>query len=772
MFAFLSLLFDTSDFPARWDCGNWSSAHGWTHVIADFMIFASYVAIPLALAYLTLRRTVPAYPSILWLFVAFIFCCGLGHLVESIIFWTPIYRVSAVIKVITALVSLTTAAVLIPLIPRLMELRSPQELQREVARRTQQLQDSEARLKSIIETAADGILTLDRHWTIRTANSSCRRLFGLAPEQMIGEQMQLFVLSIPQTNIGTGESAILGMGGDLLGRRADGTTFPITVSISKVQGSSTFTAIVHDLSQLRTAEEALHLSEKRLLTLLEQVPVILCSTDAELRITLLTSSASVGLSGVNLASTRYRGAPLLEDDHDPILQAIPRTAFQKAVQGTLTTTETTWEDRTFQFHAQPLRNSKNQITGTIGVGVDITELKRTENALRSSEAQIRALVAAAADGIITITDQGIVLSVNPACEKLFGYRAEELIGKKINQLMPSPDREFHDRYLKQYLETGQNKVIGIGREVTGRRKDGSRFPADLSVGEVKLRKHRLFIGIVRDITDRKRTEQALKRYARQLKEKNAQLVRSNEELDEFAYVASHDLKEPLRGIHNYSQFLIEDYGEQLDEEGRHRLRTLKSLTEHMEGFIESLLHFSRVGRVEVAVQHLDLSALVHEVLGSLRISLEQHGTEVRICGDLPTLHGDRVRIGEVYRNLITNALKYNDKPRKWIEIGAVRADQAGIPAELRQQGGPPHEQILYVRDNGIGIPQKHHEAIFRIFRRLHGRTQFGGGTGAGLTIVKKIIERHGGLIFLESEPGVGTTFYFTIPKPRPTAEPL
>jgi light-regulated signal transduction histidine kinase (bacteriophytochrome) len=237
----------------------------------------------------------------------------------------------------------------------------------------------------------------------------------------------------------------------------------------------------------------------------------------------------------------------------------------------------------------------------------------------------------------------------------------------------------------------------------------------------------------------------------ELQERNAELLRSNQELDDFAYIASHDLKEPLRGIHNYATFLVEDYADKLDEEGRSKLETLKLLTQRMENFIDSLLEFSRVGRLDLALGQTDLNVILAEVLDSLHITLQERHVEARIPRPLPTVRCDRVRIGEVFRNLISNATKYNDKPEKWVEIGYTNGSD---PQPL-----PP---VFYVRDNGIGIRQKHFEAIFRIFKRLHARDNFGGGTGAGLTIVKKIVERHGGRVWIESTPGEGTTFFFTL----------
>jgi light-regulated signal transduction histidine kinase (bacteriophytochrome) len=241
---------------------------------------------------------------------------------------------------------------------------------------------------------------------------------------------------------------------------------------------------------------------------------------------------------------------------------------------------------------------------------------------------------------------------------------------------------------------------------------------------------------------------------------NAELERSNDELDSFAYVASHDLKEPLRGIHNYSVFLLEDYAEQLDADGVHKLQTLVRLSQRMESLIDSLLQLSRVGRLDLDVQPTDLNEVVAEVLDLLAPRLEQTGTTVEVRGPLPTIAADATRLREVINNLLTNAMKYSDKPERHVVVGEAPADKAGV----RGAANPDQYYVFYVQDNGIGIDAKHHDTIFRIFRRLHAHDKFGGGTGAGLAIAKKMIEKHGGELWVESVIGRGATFYFSIPK--------
>ncbi|MDJ0694621.1 ATP-binding protein [Mastigocoleus sp. MO_188.B34] len=243
---------------------------------------------------------------------------------------------------------------------------------------------------------------------------------------------------------------------------------------------------------------------------------------------------------------------------------------------------------------------------------------------------------------------------------------------------------------------------------------------------------------------------------------NLELERSNDELDSFAYIASHDLKEPLRGIHNYSSFLMEDYAEVLDEEGISKLQTLIRLTQRMEDLIDSLLHFSRLGRVDLSLENNDLNEILDGAIDVIKMSNAEDSIEISVPRKLPKVNCDRIQINELLTNLISNAIKYNKNDRKQVEIGFLDTPEELDP-NLQQKIQLQNQVVLYVKDNGIGIPQKHHENVFRIFKRLYGKKQYGGGTGAGLTIAKKIVERHGGEIWLKSEVGVGTTFYLSLP---------
>jgi light-regulated signal transduction histidine kinase (bacteriophytochrome) len=247
--------------------------------------------------------------------------------------------------------------------------------------------------------------------------------------------------------------------------------------------------------------------------------------------------------------------------------------------------------------------------------------------------------------------------------------------------------------------------------------------------------------------------------AEQLAELNADLARSNEELDAFAHVASHDLKEPLRAIHKYAHQLLEEavVG---DQEQRRKLESVMRLTLRMDSLLDSLLHFSRVGRVALEFELTDLNEVVADAIEMVGSRTADGAVEIVVPRPLPRVPCDPVRVREIFVNLLSNALKYNGKANKRVEVGYIAAGEDH--PRPRAPSGANARTVFFVKDDGIGISDKHFEHIFQMFRRLHARTEYGGGTGAGLSIVKKLVERHRGQVWLNSEPGNGSTFYFTL----------
>ena len=355
--------------------------------------------------------------------------------------------------------------------------------------------------------------------------------------------------------------------------------------------------------------------------------------------------------------------------------------------------------------------------------------------LERSDNYLRAIVDYTLEGLIVIDEKGKIKNFNRACEKIFGYKSADVINKNINVLMPEPYHNEHDDYIKNYLTTGQKKIIGIGREVRGRRQDGTEFPMDLAVSEMIVEGERFFSGIVRDITERKQAEE--------------ELLRSNTELERFAFVAAHDLQEPLRAVTTFSEFLEEDYADELDEEGKKYIQNMRAATKRMRDLVKDLLEYSRIGNEERQHETLSLQTTIQMALNNLETTIQKRKAQITTTPPMPEVTGNPVQLLRLFQNLIGNALKYRQEDKTpVIEISADEQEK---------------EWVICIRDNGIGMEKQYLEQIFIPFKRLHNAQEY-PGTGIGLAMCKRIVESHSGRIWAESEPGQGSAFFFTLPK--------
>ncbi|MFA7276073.1 MAG: MHYT domain-containing protein [Pseudobdellovibrionaceae bacterium] len=256
----------------------------------------------------------------------------------------------------------------------------------------------------------------------------------------------------------------------------------------------------------------------------------------------------------------------------------------------------------------------------------------------------------------------------------------------------------------------------------------------------------LFLALAIGTYRKTRIEYQLQYYMKELEGRNR-------DLDDFVHIVSHDLKEPVRSISNYTQFLLEDYSDKIDEEGRHQLKTLHNAALRMNTLIEDLQHYSQIRRQDFALEKTDISKVVTDTLGLMELQLKEKNITITPTPHMPTISCNKILVGEIFRNLITNAIKYNDEAEKKIEVGFTTRHKEH-----------PDRYVFFVKDNGIGIPEKFHETVFHVFKRLHGRNKYGGGSGSGLAIVKQIIERHGGQIWIENNTSKGSVFFFTLSK--------
>jgi len=400
--------------------------------------------------------------------------------------------------------------------------------------------------------------------------------------------------------------------------------------------------------------------------------------------------------------------------------------------------------------------------------------------LADAERRARAVVDHVIDGIITIDQRATVETFNPAAERIFGYRAEEVIGRNVRMLMPEPYQGQHDSYLANYLHTGQAKIIGIGREVAGRRKDGSVFPMDLAISEFRHGDHRMFAGIIRDITKLKEAEDGLRKAHEQLETRvqqrtaelalaNAALAQAKEAAEaasraKSAFLAnmSHEIRTPMNAIIGMTDLVLDD---QLTPRQRDFLKVVAESGQSLLRLINDILDFSKIEAGKVVLSHVNFD--LHENLGdtmkSLAIRAQGKGLELacRIRPDVPGfLHGDPDRLRQIVVNLVGNAIKFTERGEVVLDVWHEASSNGDVDLHFA------------VRDTGIGIAAEKQKTIFETFEQADTTmTRRFGGTGLGLAITSRLVELMKGRVWVESQAGRGSTFHFTTRLQRAAEEP-
>lgn len=500
---FFVRLFDTSDWPPRWHCGKWTEFHGWLYIISDLLVWSAYFAIPFIIIRFIRKKHDARFIRLYFLFAAFILACGATHFFDAVTFWFPAYRVNALIRAITGVLSWITVFYLIKVLPVAFSLRSSHELEEEVEQRKK--------------------------------------------------------------------------------------------------------------------------AEDKFRNFLERAP----------------------------------------------------------------------------------------------------------------------------DGIIVVNEAGDIQLVNAQTVKLFGYGREEMIGKRIEMLIPQRYEKMHPFRRFSFFDTSQSIEVAEGFEMFAIRKDGREFPVEMSLSPMETDEGVMLTASIRDVSEKKQLEKVIREtnitLERKVQQRTEELERKNKELEQFAYVASHDMQEPLRTTSSFVDLLRKQYRGKLDDNADRYLDYIVQSSDRMKVLIKDLLDYSRLGR-EKEKRQVDCNAIIEQVRADLNKVIRENQAELR-SGQLPLLDAFPTELKLLFQNLVSNSIKFR-KPGipPLIEISAMRAN-----------GG----WEFAFKDNGIGIEPQYLERIFVIFQRLHNRTDY-EGSGIGLAHCKKIVELHGGTIWVESEPGVGSTFYFTI----------
>jgi ammonium transporter len=671
------------------------------------------------------------------------------------------------------------------------------------------LQENRDEIRLIIDHALDGIIGINPDGLVTTWNPQAARIFGWSRDQIIGQSFTDTIIPLQYRKAhmeglkrfaSTRKGTIVNQRLTLPALHRNGQEFPIELTIIPiVQGTTySFYAFVRDLTEQQRTEAALR-QETALMQLMQQVAIAandaqsvdvafqasldrICDytgwpvahvyfREDEHALTLtpstlwylenpqefltfrtlteqITFPSGVGLPGQVLAQGRAAWIPdITQDANFPRARMAGDLGIRGAFAFPIMTGNTVMGVLEFFSRSVESPNPRMlEVMENIGTQLGrVLERKRGELAREESDARMRGIVETAADAIITINEQGSIQSYNSSAAKVFGYSPDEAIGQNVSLLMPSPHHEQHNVYLARYLAGTPSTIFGKSRELVGKRKDGSTFPMELAVSEVKLGIRRAFTGIIRDISDRKRTEQEL----REAKERaeTAATIKS-----QFLATMSHEIRTPMNGVIGMTGLLLET---DLTSQQRQFAETVRSSGETLLTLINDILDFSKIeaGKLEFETIDFDLRTTLEETLELLAGPAGKKHLELvgLVSATVPTaLQGDPGRLRQILMNLVGNAIKFTS-------VGEVVVHIQGL-----EETGETGTVRVEVKDTGIGIPPEAQAKLFQPFSQADSSTtrQF-GGTGLGLAISRQLVEQMGGTLGVESTPGQGSTFWFT-----------
>jgi PAS domain S-box-containing protein len=609
-----------------------------------------------------------------------------------------------------------------------------------------------SKAQALLETAPDAMVIVNSVGQIVLVNAQTEKLFGYKKEELLGKEVEIL---IPQRFLGKHEghrknffsnpkARAMGVGLELFGKRKDNKEFPVEISLSPLSTESgTFvSAAIRDITERKDTEKAIGL----LASIVESTDDAIISETLDGTITSWNKGAEriFGYTPYEAIGNNIQiiFPPELVWEEKELLERIKNGEHIEHYETVRLTKEGKKVDVSLTISA--LKNNTGNLIGASKISRDITKQKKAERKFRD-------LLESAPDAIIIVNEQGIIQLINAQTEKMFGYIRDEIIGKNIELLMPDRYDITHRMHRTTYFKSPKVRQMGEGLELFGKKKDGTEFPVEISLSPLETEEGLLVSAAIRDISEKKHMEIQVREANINLEKKvrlrTAELERKNKELEQFAYVASHDLQEPLRTTTSFVELFRKKYKGKIDERADKYLDFIVQATDRMKVLIKDLLDYSRIGR-KTELQKVDCNIILSEVLADLNKAIKDVHAEI-ISDQLPVIKGYPTELKQLFQNLISNALKF----RK-IDVNPL----INISAEKNNE----HWTFSF-KDNGIGIEERYYEKIFIIFQRLHTRNEF-EGSGIGLSHCKKIVELHGGKIWVESRIGEGSTFYFTIPE--------
>lgn len=780
----------TINFIPHGNCYLWKQELIWLHVSSDVLISLAYLSIPILLIYFVGKRKDLTFAPIIILFGAFIISCSLTHIMNIWTIWHPDYWLAGGVKAITAGISTYTAIALVPFLPQALAFSSPKELEAINQKLQQEISDrleienallkSETRYRCLVEATSQTIWNANPQGELLPPLPAWSAFTGQTYEQIKGwnwlnavhpddrpHTVELWSNAVATRSFYQVEHRLRRRDGEY--RYMSGRGVPVLEADGSIRE---WVGIHTDITDSKEAEKALRESEQRYQTIARVSPVGIFQADAGGN-NIYLNERGCEITGLTLEESLGTGwnKTLHPEDRDRVTRewerGVKENRMLKSEYRLLR------PDGTFSWvfcQSVALRDEAGQVTGYLGTLSDITErveaeaelrqykdnleqlveertaelgqayaqLQETEETARKNEARYRAIVEDQTELICRFKPDGTLTFVNPAYCRYFNKKEEELVGKNFMPMIPEEDWAKAQTALANLsrenpVVTIEHRVIMPDSEVRWQQwTDRVVYDEKGKAMETQA--------VGRDISDRKLAEEELKAYA-------AKLEISNRELQDFAYVASHDLQEPLRKIQAFGDRLNSKYGDVLTDKGRDYLARMQNAAARMQVLIEDLLSFSRVTTKAQPFLPVNLKEITTAVVSDLEVRIEETGGRVEI-GTLPQVEGDASQMRQLFQNLIGNALKFHKK-----DVPPL------VKVEATRQGNMYEIKVI---DNGIGFEEKYSDRIFTIFQRLHGRSTY-EGTGIGLAVCRKIVERHGGTITAQSIPGEGATFIFTLP---------
>jgi PAS domain S-box-containing protein len=601
--------------------------------------------------------------------------------------------------------------------------------------------NSVAQLTAILNSVPTAIIVADHQGSIVLVNAQAERLFGYTATELLGEMVDILLPSRfraghPKLRAGfmhTPKNRPMGAGRDLFGLRKDGIEFPIEIGLNPIttdEGVLVVSAIV-DITERKRMEA-------RFRATVESAPTAMVMIDQTGTI-LLVNAEMERLFGYHREELLQHKIEILLPERFKVNHPGMRSRFFTTPESRrmgagrdLFAARKNGTEFPVEIGLNPVNTDEGQFV--LAAILDISERKRLEMLFRAT-------VESAPVAMVMIDTTGTIQLVNSEMERLFGYERQVLLHQKIEVLIPQRYRAHHPGLRTGFFDTPQARRMGAGRDLNGLRRDGTEFPVEIGLNPVQTEDDTLVLAAIVDLTERQRAADAA------LRRTNEALERSNIELQRFAYVASHDLQTPMRNVASFVELLQATYTDQLDAQANDWIGRIVQSVKQLQTLVRDLLEYSQVDAQAHPFTPVPGREVFDAAVTLLESSIRESGAQVS-CGELPVLTGDRSQLVQLLINLIGNSLKY-----RGTEVPQIRVEADRLDGEWR----------IMVRDNGIGIDPRYHDRIFEIFERLHDQRSH-PGSGIGLAVCRRMVHRHGGRIWVESESGTGSRFYFTIPE--------